>query len=242
MSVIVPAVLPQSREDLEEKLALFSKHTDADMVQIDVVDGRFAKPASWPYANGSKEFAAMIARGETLPYLGRFRYEVDLMTSDPEQVTGLWIAAGVSRITVHAESTTYLPKIITDLVRKYGYDRDFAPGLLSFGLAIGIATDLALVEQYLEYLNYVQFMGIAAIGKQGQPFDTRVIQKIATFRKRHPTVEIQVDGGVTKQTAPLLLAAGVDRLIVGHVLLQAKDMREEYEELSAFALRYGTYE
>src|SRR3989344_3219164 len=220
MSVIVPAVLPQSREDLEEKLALFSKHTDADMVQIDVVDGRFAKPASWPYANGSKEFAAMIARGETLPYLGRFRYEVDLMTSDPEQVTGLWIAAGVSRITVHAESTTYLPKIITDLVRKYGYDRDFAPGLLSFGLAIGIA----------------------AIGKQGQPFDTRVIQKIATFRKRHPTVEIQVDGGVTKQTAPLLLAAGVDRLIVGHVLLQAKDMREEYEELSAFALRYGTYE
>ena len=242
MGVIVPAVLPQSREDLEEKLALFSKHTDADTVQIDIVDGRFASPPSWPYANGSEAFAVASARGDTLPYLGRFRYEVDLMTSDPEQVTGLWIAAGVSRVTVHAESTTYLPKIITDLTHTYGYERDFVPDLLSFGLAIGIATDLALVEQYLENLNYVQFMGIAAIGKQGQPFDTRVVRKIALFRKRHPGIEIQVDGGVTKQTAPALLSAGVDRLIVGHALLQAKDMRKEYEELSALALQYGTYE
>ena len=242
MGVIIPAVLPSSRRDLEEKLARFSAETDADTVQIDIVDGRFAKPASWPYANGSEEFAAASARGETLPYLGRFRYEVDLMTSDPERVMGLWIATGASRITVHAESTTYLPMIVADLARTYGYDRDFSPDLLSFGLAIGSATDLALVEQYLEHLNYVQFMGIAAIGKQGEPFDRRVVQKIIAFRKRHPDVDIQVDGGVTKQTAPLLLSAGVDHLIVGHALLQAKDMRKEYEELSALAERYGTYE
>jgi pentose-5-phosphate-3-epimerase len=53
MSVIVPAILPTSRDDLDEKLLRL--HGLVDAVQVDVVDGRFVTPASWPYkdAQGS---------------------------------------------------------------------------------------------------------------------------------------------------------------------------------------------
>ena len=49
MSAIVPAILPKSLEDLEQKLTVLSGV--ATSVQIDVVDGKFVSPASWPYAS-----------------------------------------------------------------------------------------------------------------------------------------------------------------------------------------------
>ncbi|HUQ30294.1 MAG TPA: hypothetical protein VM103_02115 [Candidatus Paceibacterota bacterium] len=242
MGAIVPAVLPKTREELETTLDRFALIDGVDSVQIDVIDGKFASPANWPYASGTKEFAELVNSGTLLPHAGKLRFEVDLMVRDPEQVTGAWIAVGASRITVHAESTTYLPRVVTDLRVKYGHDKDFAPGLLSFGLAIGLESDLALIEPFISCIDYVQFMGIAKIGRQSQPFERRVLARIEAFRRRHPEMPIQIDGGVTEETAPLLLRAGADRLVVGHDLLQAKDMSAKFKTLSSLAEQYGTYE
>ena len=49
MTLIVPAVIPVSQEDLEEKLGKLAAIPEITEVQIDVVDGRYASPASWPY-------------------------------------------------------------------------------------------------------------------------------------------------------------------------------------------------
>ncbi len=242
MSVIVPAVLPQTKRELDEKLDRLSEIDGVEYVQVDVIDGRFAAPANWPYAGGSAEFAAFSAAGETLPHLGKLKFEVDLMVSDPEQVTGAWLSLGASRITVHVESTSYLPRVITDLKHKYGHDKDFVPDLLSFGLAINLATELSILEPYLADIDYVQFMGIATIGKQAQPFDRRVLRKIEAFRKMHPGMTMQVDGGVSLQSAPELLSAGVDRLIVGSAIVKAPDMRAEFRKFERLAEQYGAYE
>ncbi|MDB5189253.1 MAG: ribulose-phosphate 3-epimerase, ribulose-phosphate 3-epimerase [Parcubacteria group bacterium] len=239
MGIIVPAILPTSRHDLDEKLArLVGLSTE---VQIDIVDGKFASPATWPYGEGAVEFAKESAAGGTLPYAGDLRIEMDLMIRDAEQVTGTWIAAGASRILAHIESTNYLPRLITDLKVKYGHEKGFASDSLSFGLAIDIATDSALLEPYLNDVDYVQFMGIDHDGKQGEPFNPKVLDKIKAFRSKHDDIPVQVDGGVNLETAPLLLAAGVSRLIVGSALWHSPDMKATYDRFIQMTERHGLY-
>ena len=86
MGLLVPAVLPISREDLEVKLALFEQMPSVSRVQIDSVDGIFAKPATWPYSD-PKGLSALGSAGEMLPHIERFEYEIDLMVLDAERAS-----------------------------------------------------------------------------------------------------------------------------------------------------------
>ena len=190
-------------------------------MQIDVVDGRFATPASWPFSvqatkGRPAELDAMVQKGEMLPQLGRFEYEIDLMCLDAEQAAEPWLAFGASRITFHAESATDLPRFLASARRRYG-------SFVSFGLALNVVSDLALIESCLDAVEYVQFMGIARIGRQAEPFDRRVFEKVRVFRERHPKFPIQVDGGVSLENAKRLITLGVSNLIVGSALLRASD-------------------
>lgn len=237
MASVIPAILPATREALDEKLIRLGGVTDE--VQIDIVDGRYATPASWPYAQkGSAAGKALMA---DLPELAALRFEVDLMVEAPESVIGHWVRAGASRITVHAESTPRLASLVKDFQVTYGHDKTFAPELLSFGLAISIDTDPALIEPYLDQCDYVQFMGIASIGKQGQPFDPRVLPKIRAFHKKHPEMPIQVDGGVSLETATDLLRAGASRLVVGSRFWKAGDLKATLREFETCTQTRGLY-
>lgn len=228
MSAIIPAILPASKEELFQKL--HQLRGIASEVQIDVIDGIFASTArpSWPYTADSHD---VPDQDELIPHLGAIRFEVDLMVREPEAVIGAWIRAGADRVTVHAESTRELRSLVDTMRTVYGHDKDFAPGLFSFGLAIGIATDISLIEPYLAECDYVQFMGIASIGKQGEPFDTAVLPKISAFHRKYPAVQIQVDGGVSAERIPALMRAGVSRLVVGSALWNASSVKSEFEHL-----------
>lgn len=237
MDIVVPTVLTSSEEDLREKLGRVEGLVES--VQIDVVDGRFAGPPTWPYAKGS--LTVPISETGWLSNFGNFRYEIDLMVETPEETAGFWIAAGASRIVVHIESTRYLPKLIDELKSKYGYEKGFAPDLLSFGLALNIDTDTSAVAPFLDAVDYVQFMGIKTIGKQGQPFDERVLPKIRAFKKAYPNTVIQVDGGASLRTAPDLLVAGVDRLVVGSDLWEEEDVEAELARFSRIIEERSAY-
>jgi ribulose-phosphate 3-epimerase len=239
MSAIVPAILPVSHEDLERKLATLVGL--ADSVQVDIVDGRFVVPPSWPYKDMAVNPKAPLGAGEMLPYLGQLHFEMDMMVTNPEEAAGVWIAAGAERVVIHVESSKYLDRVIRHLAMDYGHSKDFAPNLLSVGIALNIQTDLELIEPYLEHVEYVQFMGIATIGKQGEPFDKEVLQKIAAFKDIHPNMAIQVDGGVSLETAPALLSIGVERLIVGSALWGALDIREAFQKFNDISREYGLY-
>lgn len=235
MGAIIPAILPSSRADLESKLARLDGL--AGSVQVDIVDGRYASPASWPYAGQGEE-----SNEEFLPYLGRFQFEFDLMVENPGLVAGAWIDHGVNRLTLHADHTRDLAAVLEKLKITYGHDKGFAPDLLSLGLAIGVETELALIEPYLDRIDYVQFMGIRTVGRQGEPFDNRIVRKIVAFRKAHPDTPVQVDGGVNLVTAPVLLDAGVSRLVIGSGLWKATSLEEEFAKYAALAEEYGIYE
>ena len=237
MSSIVPAILPTSRADLDTKLGMLKGI--ASSVQIDIVDGRFVSPASWPYVK-DQQGKDLFSELDPLPYQDQMHYEMDLMVEDPEQVTGIWIESGAQRITVHAESTKYLPKVITDIQVKFGHAKDFAPDLISLGLAINLNTELALIEPYMEHTDYVQLMGIKTIGKQGEPFDSAVLRKVSQLRHKYPEITIQVDGGVSLSTAQLL-TAGVDRLIIGSALWKSPDIKAEMEKFQELVQEYGNY-
>lgn len=237
MSLIVPAVLPSSRVELEEKLALFARMPEVKRIQIDVVDGKFASPASWPYSAKAtqgtpSELDTMVQKGEMLPNLDRFEYEVDLMCLDALRAASAWLALGATRLTLHAESATDLPRLLAAARTRYG-------SVVTFGLALNVASDLALLEPCLGEIEYVQFMGIARIGRQGQMFDTRVLEKIRAFRTRHPEMPLQVDGGVTLGNAKKLIALGVSTLVVGSGILKADDPAAALAKFEALQTPFG---
>lgn len=238
MSAIIPAILPKTKEDLFRKL--HQLQGIATEVQIDVIDGVFARtaPASWPYTDDA---GGIPSQEELIPHLGPIQFEVDLMAREPEKVVGAWIRAGAQRITVHAESTLSLDALVADMRTIYGHDKDFAPGLFSFGLALGVSTDTALIEPYLSDCDYVQFMGIASIGKQGEPFDTKVIPKISAFHRKYPDMPIQVDGGVSSDRIAALMRAGASRLVVGSALWKAQSLAGEFARLNDEAQNQGVF-
>ena len=238
MGLIVPAVLPSSRKDLEEKLELFSGITSVSRVQIDVVDGNFAAPTSWPYSD-PVELQKMVTDVEMFPHLDRIEYEIDLMCLDADRVISAWLALGVTRLTFHAESVTNLPRFLESIQKRFGDGDGFVPGLISFGLALNISSDLALLEPCLKEISYIQFMGIAQIGRQGQPFDRRVIENVRIFHNRHPEVPVQVDGGISLERAKELIALGVTNLVVGSSILRADDPNSVVAEFEMLKSQYG---
>ena len=88
-------------------------------------------------------------------------------------------------------------------------------------------------------IDYVQFMGIARIGRQGQMFDRRVLEKVRTFHSQYPKIPIQVDGGVTLESGRALVALGVTNLISGSALLRAADPAVALANLEALQSPYG---
>lgn len=232
MSLVVPAVLPSSREDLEEKLGRFAHIPTVSRVQIDVVDGRFATPASWPYS-APQELHDMVAHGEMLPNLHQISYEIDLMCLDAEHAADEWLALGASRLTFHAESLINLPRSLPSIHKRYGSD------VVSFGIALNIATDLAMIKPILSQIEYVQFMGITTIGRQGQIFDRNVLDKVKRFREWYPKIPVQIDGGVSLLNAHELVALGVSNVVVGSALLRSPDLAAEIKKFETLQTPFG---
>jgi len=233
MSIVVPAILPTSREELDAALARLVPIGGVETVQIDIVDGRFAKPASWPYAKNEEW---------ELPHADRFRYDLDLMVLDPDRLMARLVECGASRITLHVESMISPKQSIATFKKRYGHEAHFTPGLLSLGLALGMSTPLSVIEPFLADIDYVQLMGIANIGRQGERFDPRVLPKIRALRATHKALPIQIDGGVSLESAPLLLAAGATRLVVGSALLRTDNISVAFDALEQLGDRFGTYE
>ena len=74
-------------------------------------------------------------------------------------------------------------------------------------------------------------MGIGRVGRQGEPFEPHSLALIERLRKRYPDLTIQVDGGVTMETARSLVQAGANRLVVGHAIFTADNPEEAYNAL-----------
>lgn len=207
--------MPESYDDLRDKLAEVS--TLVTVVQIDVMDGRFVESKSWPYnLHGTDtDFSKILHEDEGLPFWDRLDFEIDLIVEDPQQQVEKWMKAGASRLVIHIESIKDDAVSLLEEVKR---------GEVGVGLALDMDTDVEEVLPFLDYVDFVQLMGIDHDGFQGAPFDQKVLEKIKRLKEESPSTLISVDGGVNLETAPALIEAGADRLIIGSAIFESGDI------------------
>jgi ribulose-phosphate 3-epimerase len=99
------------------------------------------------------------------------------------------------------------------------------------GLGIMNTTPEALMHELIPQFDYLQVMGIASIGAQGQPFDERTLTTVHTLRERYPSLEIAIDGAVNETTIPRLVEAGANRFAPGSAIAKAPDPVTAYKQL-----------
>jgi len=220
-----------------DKLAYFDQ-IPSRRVQVDFIDGEFAFPPSWPYTAGS-DMHDRVSQGVFLPRLDRVKYEADLLCKDPEKIAADLINFGFVRLTLHAECTDDVSGLIARMRHRVGAEANFIAALVSIGLSINIETDIDVLLKHAEEVEYVQLMGIKEVGRQGQPFDDRVLDKVRTYRRAYPKAYIQVDGGVSLENAKDLVDAGVSRVIVGSAILHATDLKATAVAFEALRTPFG---
>ncbi len=216
---ILPAILPADDKELKDNLARVRGLVPS--VQIDVLDGRFVTEKSWPFHTEDKQYFKKLAdEAEGLPFWQDFSFEADLMITEPEKHIDDFIFAGFARLVVHIESTNKMSEIIS---RAHDMDTEIC-------IAIDVETPNSELEEYIDMIDGVQFMGIANIGYQGEPFDARVVEKIRELKSKFPDIIISVDGGVTLKTAPALIGAGASRLVSGSAIFGSEDPERTIEQ------------
>lgn len=237
MTEIIPAVMPKSLEDLMEKTGLFVGVVP--LIQLDLMDGIFVPERTWPYDYHGEEQVAQMVQGGGLPRWKEIGFEFDLMIDRPERTLERWLALSPKRLIFHIESTDRIASILESLAKYHGY--------IEVGLALDTATPNEMLIPYLEMrsgegdplVDFVQCMGIARIGYQGEPFDDRVLGKLKQFRERYPDLILSVDGGVGFDTAEVLIKAGANRLVSGSAILQSGDVRDAITHFEAIAQDVG---
>ena len=155
-----------------------------------------------------------------------FRFDAHLMVANPEAIADAWIAAGAKRIIVHREAPGNIGKAL-ERVRKFNRE---------FGLAFNPETDLAELEEFIPFIDYVLLLGVNP-GGQGRSFHPDTIGRVRFLRAAHPNIKIGIDGGVTDAAhlAHELACAGADELIVGSSLWKSKNPAAAYNAIVADA-------
>jgi len=209
---IVPAIIPASEADLKQAL---QKIAWSPEVQIDVVDGKAVPFVSWPFEPKGDPSAVKKEITE-------FTVEVDLMTEKPLLEAEKWLKAGADMLVFHLENISLA-------------DFSFFTKETKISVGISALNDTPFLDlvEYVKEADYVQLMGIAEIGTQGQPFDERVLERIKKIKELFPQKPISIDGSVNEETIERLVGAGADRLIVGSAITKKADTYGAYESLCA---------
>lgn len=221
---ITPAILVENFSELNEKLAKFVNITK--MVQIDICDGKFVPSVSWPMHQSDKASVEKILEEEEgMPFWDSLDFEFDLMVMNAHKQFDFFTRLGAKKIVFHLEAETETSfKEFLESLDPYFKDN------IEIGLAINTTTDIKKLEPYINFVDFVQCMGIEKIGFQGEAFDERALKQIKDLRLKYRELQISVDGAVDENTAPLLLEAGANRLVIGSALLHSYDIRETIKE------------
>jgi len=224
MTEITPAVLVQDFNELNEKLAKFVNITN--LVQIDICDGNFVPTISWPMNPRDRESVQSILDEENgLPFWEQLDFEFDLMVLNAHKQFEFFARLGARRIIFHLEAETEADfKEFLESLDPYFKDN------IDIGIAINTTTSIDKLDPFINYIDFVQCMGIEHIGFQGEPFDERVLEQIKNLRHKYPELKISVDGSVNENTAQKLIEVGATRLVIGSALIQSYDIRESFKE------------
>ena len=203
-----PSILAADFAELAEEVRR-AERGGAELVHFDVMDNHFV-----PNLTVGPAVAASLAAAVDLPI------DAHLQVTNPDNLIPTFIEAGVVGICVQPEVVTHLHRTL-DLVHTGGCEA---------GVALNPTTSPESIEWALPYVDYINVMSVNP-GFGGQDFIPEMVEKVRRL-KVMTSVPIEVDGGITVETAPLMVEAGARILIAGSAVFKgdpATEMRRIIE-------------
>ena len=201
---LAPSVLAADYARLGEQVREVAG-AGADYIHVDVMDGRFV-----PNISVGPLVVEALRRMTDLPL------DVHLMIEEPERHIEAFAKAGASILTVHPEASSHLHRLV-QMIK--GLD-------VRSGVALNPASPLALIEEVLAEVDLVLLMTVNP-GWGGQAFLHSVLPKMRRLRRmldeQGLAAELEVDGGISAETAPLVVEAGARVLVAGSAVFQHAD-------------------
>lgn len=186
-----PSILAADFANLADEVRQ-AKAGGAELVHFDAMDNHYV-----PNLTIGPVVAASLVEAIDLPV------DAHLMVDNPDNLIKPFIEAGVASISVQPEAVTHLHRVLT-MIREGGCDA---------GVALNPTTSPEFIEWALPYLDYILVMSVNP-GFGGQSFIPEMADKVRRI-KEMTDLPVQVDGGITTETAPLMVNAGAQVLVAG---------------------------
>jgi ribulose-phosphate 3-epimerase len=197
-----PSILAANFAELAEEVRRAARG-GAELIHFDVMDNHFV-----PNLTVGPAVAASLSAAVVLPI------DAHLQVTNPDNLIPSFIEAGVVSISVQ-------PEVVTHLHRTLGMIR---AGGCEAGVALNPTTPPQSIEWALPYIDYVNVMSVNP-GFGGQAFIPEMAEKVRRL-KEMTDLPVQVDGGITVETAPLMAEAGAQILVAGSAVFKGDPATE----------------
>jgi ribulose-phosphate 3-epimerase len=205
---IAPSLLSADFANLSQEIAKVER-AGCDLIHIDVMDGHFV-----PNLTVGPFIVKAIRKVTKLPL------DTHLMIESPEKYIDEFAKAGSDNITVHAEACNGNLGKVLEQIRSHK---------ISVGVSLKPATPLSAIKDHLKDIDMVLLMTVNP-GFGGQAFMPEVLSKVEELRKIYDK-DIEVDGGINKDTSKQVLKAGANVLVAGTAVFGRPDVEQAIKDL-----------
>ena len=193
---ISPSILSADFSILGDEIKSLEQ-AGADLIHIDVMDGHFV-----PNMTMGPPIIKMVRKCTKLPF------DVHLMISPVEKYIKAFADAGSDIITIHPEATDNLKRAVST-IKSLGKKA---------GVSLNPKTPISALMDVINDIDLILIMSVNP-GFAGQSFMGEVLPKVTELRKmindKKLKIDIEIDGGINFETAPLAVKAGANILVSG---------------------------